>query len=270
MNDLLRLARRFGFADHLDTYRARYGDVGLAGGSRRYDAPPAPAWGELVVLVEDGLVAPIEELKAYIPITRERAGVVHAGNREAQYELAESLAREYRAGRYARVTPRWARRREIVYVLPLALPVFGRGEPALNRLELVAAGDTVRARPLLQVSALQRAAFEDRKLGIYAKTIARAIIKAALAAKLRDEAEEEGGESAGDVVGILANAVNVVTERADTRAWMGLPDRIWLARLRLPPGVQEVQLRLDGLEEVTLGPLELRPGERRFVSYRVF
>ena len=95
-------------------------------------------------------------------------------------------------------------------------------------------------------------------------------MKWAAAAKLREEAEEEGGDTAGDIVGILANAVNVATERADTRAWLGLPHRIWLARLRVPPGQHAVTVDIAGLGEVDLGPVDVRPGERVFVSYRVF
>ncbi len=107
-------------------------------------------------------------------------------------------------------------------------------------------------------------------LGIYAKTIARALVKWAAAAKLREEAEDEGGDTVGDIVGILANAVNVATERADTRAWLGLPDRIWMVRLRVPPGQHEVTASIAGLGQIHLGSVGVRAGERAFISYRIF
>ncbi len=276
VDDLVRLAGALGFADHVDEYENRYGHRGSRSSSAAetsrlgVSASSPPDWGEIVLLVEDGLVAPIEEVQVFIPITTERANLVYAGNKEARLRLAESLAQEYGAGRYHKVNKRWGRRPEIAYVLPLSFPVFGRGVTAVRRLEVAAAGDTVAGRVALDVSVMQGAAFEDRLLGMYAKTIARALIKSVAAAKLKEKAEKEGGESAGDVVGALANVVNMITERADTRAWLGLPDRIWVSRLRVPPGTHEVIVFRGSGTQVSLGEFEVRPGERRFVSYRVF
>jgi len=263
--DLMRLAAYLGFGDQLEVYRNRYGDLP----GRAHGWLP-DGWGEVVVLVEEGLVAPIAEVNAYVPIVRERAAVALGEDRDGQLGLAELLAREYRAGAYDGVTERYARRKEVAYVLPLSFPVFGRGESAVRRLTAVIGSDTVEAEPLLGVSDLQRASFEDRLLGIYAKTIARAIVKSAVAAKLREEAEEEGGEAAGEVVGFLANVVNLATERADTRAWLGLPHRIWISRVRAPAGQHELRILIDGGEEHSLGPLDVYAGARIFLSYRVF
>lgn len=275
VEDLVRLAGALGFADHVEEYESRYAlrdspSSGRVEPSRRDEAAYPPDWGEIVLLVEDGLVAPIEEVQVFIPITTERAHLVYAGDKESRLRLSESLAAEYGSGRYNKVNKRWRRRPEIAYVLPLSFPVFGQGISAVRRLEVAAAGDTVAGRVALDVSAMQGAAFDDRRLGMYAKTIARALVKSVAAAKLKEKAEEEGGEAAGDVVGVLANAVNVLTERADTRTWLGLPDRIWISRLRVPPGAHEVTVFRGSGSEVSLGAIEVRPGERRFVSYRVF
>ncbi len=275
VDDLVRLARALGFADHVEEYESRYAlsasrTSGTAAHSRRERTDYPRDWGEIVLLVEDGLVAPIEEVQVFIPITTERAHHVYSGSKESRLRLSESLAHEYGAGRYHNVNKRWGRRPEIAYVLPLSFPVFGQGLSVVRRLEVAASGDTVAGRVALDVSAMQSAAFEDRRLGMYAKTIARALIKTVAAAKLKEEAEEEGGETAGDVVGVLANVVNVLTERADTRAWLGLPDRIWISRLRVPAGTHEVIVFRGSGSEISLGDFVVRPGERRFVSYRVF
>jgi hypothetical protein len=265
IDDLMRLAADLGFGDHLELYRNRYGDRPGGTDGRRYSD-----WGEVVVLVEDGLVAPIAEVNAYLPILGTRAAVALGDDRDLQLGLAEMLAHEYREGDHDGVTESYAARDEVAYVLPLSFPVYGRGEAACQRLTAMIGAETSDAEPLLGVSDLQQAAFEDRLLGIYAKTIARAIIKYAAAAKLRDEAEEEGGEAAGEVVGFLANVVNVATERADTRAWLGLPHRIWISRLKVPAGRHELRILIDGREEIVLGPLDVYAGERIFLSYRVF
>lgn len=274
LGDLMRLAHSLGFADHIDVYRSRYGD------EAQWPSGPDDAgasftggraeWGEIVVLVEDGLVAPIFELDAYIPITRERSKVARGDDRDLQLDLAQALAWEYRRGDYVGVTESYVGEREISYVLPMSFPVYGEGDPAFHSLAAVAGGNTAVAQPILGISALQRQVFEDHLLGTFAKTIARAMVKYALAAALKEEAEEEGGEAAGEVVGFLANVVNVATERADTRAWLGLPDRIWMARLRVPAGRHEVRILIDGGEEIPVGTLDVRGGERRFLGYRVF
>jgi hypothetical protein len=273
IDDLMRLASYLSFTDHLELYRARYGDRPTLAGNT--SAPNARSgyrgdWGEIVLLIEDGLVAPIEEMAAYLPITDGRAEVLHDGGRRGRLSLAESLSREYWAGDYEGATDSYAARAGIAYVLPISFPFYGQGMPAFHRLAAVIGTDTAYAQPLLRVSLLQQLAFEDRLLGIYAKTIARALVKYALAQKLKEEAEDEGGEAAGEVVGILANVVNVATERADTRAWLGLPHRIWMARLRVPPGHHDVLVYADGWGEIVLSEVDVRPGERRFVSYRIF
>lgn len=273
VQDLVRLATGLGFVDHLDGYRSRYGDpsqevMGLqsAAGS---DTVAQPG-GEIVLLIEEGLVAAIEEVSAYIPITEERAKRVVEEDNGLRLNLAQALAVEYNEGRYQGVTKSYSSRVGIAYVLPISFPVFGLGEPAFGRLSAGAGSGQSAARVALDVSETQRLAFQDRLLWIYAKSIARSLIKYAAAAKLEEKAEEEGGEVAGDVVGVLANIVNIATERADTRAWLGLPHRIWMARLRVPPGLHDIRIVMDGRDELLLGSIEVMPGERRIVSYRVF
>ena len=69
---------------------------------------------------------------------------------------------------------------------------------------------------------------------------------------------------------ILTNAINILTERADTRAWLGLPHRLWMARILLPPGSHALSIRYGGGEVVELGSVEVTSGERTFLSHRVF
>ena len=273
VDDLVRLATALGFSDHLDVYAARYGVEPpplhgyLSGdGQRAEEAVTA----EIVVLVEDGLVAPIEEVRAYLPITKHRARHVDAGHKTTHLDLAEALALEYHAGQYRGVTKRYAKRVEIAYVLPVALPVYGQGQAAFHRVTAFVGPERAEGSPLLDVSGLQREAFQDRLLGIYAKTIARAMVKYLAAERLKKEAKKEGGEAAEDAVGVLTNLINIVTERADTRAWLSLPHRIWMARLRLPPGSHNLGIRIDGTHEIDLGVVQLEPGERRLIAHRVF
>lgn len=281
--DLMGLAQRLGHPDHLDEYRRRYAGAASGGripggingpGEPGVEAGSGPAdVGEIVVLVEDGFVAPLEEVRAYIPILVEQVDGLRA-DEGARLEIARGLADGYAAGRYDRVKRRHARRARIAYVLPVAFPTFGRGRAAFDALTVRADASAVSGygpgRPLLPVSDLQGEAFRDRLPGIHVKTIARALTKYVVTRKLADEAEKKEGEGAGEAVETIGNVVNIVTERADTRAWLGLPHRIWLARITVPPGDYTLTAELDGGEELELEIVSLNAGERRFVTARIF
>jgi len=47
-----------------------------------------------------------------------------------------------------------------------------------------------------------------------------------------------------DALGLLVNLANAITDRADTRSWSTLPNRICLARLPLPVGKHRVEIDL--------------------------
>lgn len=284
IDNLMRLAAYFGFTDHLLEYERRYGSIGTADrvagrdgaavdpGSPRGSSSSAlehGAVGELVLFVEEGFVAPILEINAYIPILKKREKQAASEDEERKFDLAMTLADAYAAGDYEHVTLAYEHA-ELAYILPLAFPAPGFGSPAFDHLEFYVNSDTVSAEPALLVSQLQMEAFEDRLLGIYAKTIVRALLKYAAAEELEKKAEEETGNTGGDVMGFLTNAVNVLTERADTRAWLGLPHRIWVARLRLPPGVHDVTMQFGESALVDLGVVEVRSGQRTFLGHRVF
>ena len=276
VDDLVRLATYLGFADHLEEYEQRYGGLagenassGAGAGGGRGTSGGQPR-GELVVLVEEGFVAPIEEINAYIPIIEVRRDRATSEDEEERFDLALTLAQEYSDGKYHGYSERDKKKVGIAYILPLAFPTPGQGFAAFDQLEIVVDADTLSADPVLSISQLQMTALEDRLLGIYAKTIVRALVKYAAAEALEEEAEEKTGDVGGDVVGFLANAINLLTERADTRAWLGLPHRIWVARFRLPPGHHDVSLIVQGSQMVPLGPVQIRSGQRSFLSHRVF
>jgi hypothetical protein len=64
----------------------------------------------------------------------------------------------------------------------------------------------------------------------------------------------------------MINIAGVMSERADTRSWSTLPNRVYLARLPLVAGRHEVRVELEGDAVVRDYTVELAPGEKRFVS----
>jgi len=112
-----------------------------------------------------------------------------------------------------------------------------------------------------------RVTFDAEKPTIFFKTILRGLTKY-LATR---GAKKAGGEAAG----VLANILGAVTETADTRSWLTLPEQVHMVRLSLPAG--EYELRLDMLDDAghvaastTIPGVVVRAGDFTFVSRRVF
>ena len=87
--------------------------------------------------------------------------------------------------------------------------------------------------------------FDAEKPTIFFRTILRGLTKY-LASR---GAEKVGGKG----LGLLANLLGAVTERADTRSWLTLPGQVHVLRLHLPPGRHDVKLELLGADRARGG-----------------
>jgi hypothetical protein len=97
-----------------------------------------------------------------------------------------------------------------------------------------------------------------------ARAVARAGAKLAITRAIEHEAGEKN-EAVGRILGAVANAGAVLLERADTRSWALVPDRIEVLRLDLPPGEHALAVR-DGRGDVRdLGVVRVVGGETRIV-----
>jgi hypothetical protein len=112
---------------------------------------------------------------------------------------------------------------------------------------------------------------------ILARLVARGVAKYLLSRELEKKAEEKGGELAGFLTARLANLAGNELERADTRGWSLLPDRISMARVRLPAGrVLACGSRRSRLERRAAGGARPRPqaawspGSLALLSQRVW
>ncbi|HEU0016324.1 MAG TPA: hypothetical protein VFQ45_21775, partial [Longimicrobium sp.] len=88
------------------------------------------------------------------------------------------------------------------------------------------------------------------------------------------KAKKEGGEAAGFLAGLVANVGGNALERADTRSWSLLPDRVSVARLSLPPGEHRVSIEVTGedgtVATLDLGTVAVAAGETVVRSRRVW
>jgi len=213
----------------------------------------------LVMFFETGFVPHREPVDITLPIydsaEDEVKGKEHA---QAARHYVDRFGRDIYSYRADRV--------KLDHVLRFSFPELVDAPALATSCELVLPdGKVERALPVLDLTRVARAEFQDRIGGMLLKTVARALAKEATRKKAK--AKSEG-------LGWLINAVNVATEQADTRGWVFLPGRIHMIKYRLAPGSGPVTARfLDSagnvVEEWELN-LAIEPGETRFISLRCF
>jgi tetratricopeptide (TPR) repeat protein len=298
--DLVRTGRRLGFSAELEEVRRTYpglfppteqpgdtiaGEAATAGmpawaatggdstviadGSLRGTAADSSGWGglsvplrgeqgevasgQVVLLLESGYVAHREQRETNIPIFK-------GESRTDYYVWADELAVRTRDG--------WSDDREIDYWLRVTLPemVSNRPEVMGARVSAGIAGGHAMAVPVEDLEGRAFITYEAEYGKILLKTIARALAKYGL---------KEGAEDQSEVLGILANIFGAVTESADTRSWLTLPNVITMARLSLPPGEYDLQVELVDAEGFSLGTetvpgVVVAEGDWVFLSRRIF
>jgi hypothetical protein len=112
-----------------------------------------------------------------------------------------------------------------------------------------------------------RITFDAEKPTIFFKTILRGLTKY-LASKGAEKA-------AGDWAGLVANIFGAVTETADTRSWLTLPEHLHLVRLSLPSGIHDLEIEVLGHQGEVLFTrvitgVQVRAGDWTFLSRRLF
>jgi hypothetical protein len=147
-------------------------------------------------------------------------------------------------------------------VFQMAVPGYVERPQAVTALRLleVESGASVRTDVVENVTKIAFENLEDRLGWMAAKSIARGILKRELTKSLEDKYD-----TAGRIVGDL---FSILTERADTRAWLTLPDSWQACRLFVPSGTHSFALDAVGGESIQLGRFELEPGETLIVIAR--
>ncbi|MEN8007045.1 MAG: hypothetical protein ABFS42_08520 [Candidatus Krumholzibacteriota bacterium] len=265
--DLTRVAGRIGFRGELDHLHKTCPDVFAFGADEdslprtREDYEKAAAWrrgnGEVVLLLESGFVAQKSQVRFDIPIFEGEA-----------YNDPDYWSWQIWAGMgnmQALVAGR-----KVEYWATVAAPQLDDQLPGPvggARVTAGLAGDHTVTTRIENCTRQARITFDAEKPSIFFKTILRGLTKY-LATR---GAEEAGGSWAG----LAANIFGAVTESADTRSWMTLPEHVNLARLSLPPGIYDLQVELLGRDGEILSTqivpgVEVWAGDWTFISRRVF
>lgn len=146
-------------------------------------------------------------------------------------------------------------------LVSISLPYYLSRRPWIATAVLESGGRSARAELAEDIDALAVDALERRKPAIISRAVARAVVK--------HEASHAAGRE-NELAGFIVNVAGLASERADTRSWSTLPNRIQVARLALPAGVHAVDVELrdrngqPDLREQYL--VELDAGEKRFLS----
>jgi uncharacterized protein len=284
--DLLQAALALGVQEVADSVAERYGIAA---------EPLAPGEADLIVLIEHGFAAHRAQQDLYLPILADELLGLDESDGASALAVAglitARLATALVAGpdmhrlwdqsvwnlttdhRLAGADP--ALRAEIAYVLRLAWPVMRLEASRAARARVIVGESPTEALALEDVSARLVRDLESRRNAILARAVARGVVKFAVSREAEEKAEKEGGRLLGALIGFFTNTAANALEQADTRSWSLLPDQISVARVRVPAGEHDVRIEVvdgGGMTNriVDLGPVRARPGERVFLSHRVW
>lgn len=251
-HDLYQAARAVGVAEVADSVALRYG----------LDGDASRAGGDVLLIIEEGFVAHRSAEALHVPIFPEDLEGLHGGDADAVLVAAARVTERLVQNFAERAVwgqaiddlqwAQWANALSGAYVLRLAWPA-SRREPAAPAGVRVLVGDSLAAVAAVgEISTLVERDLEAQRPAMLARLVARGIARYLLAREVEQAAEDRGGELAAFVAGRLANAAANELERADTRSWSLLPERISLARLRLPEGTHRLRLETLGVDGAVL------------------
>lgn len=268
--------------------------------------PPDAGYGDVVVLIEDGFVIHPEPQSLTFWFTDDELSFLSGDRDDRRHETVSTLRRRRHDGSradwntvYRSVTLNWptmlgefhARETEAVGARAIVGPRADGDAATSYRVGFVEYPSVLEASTLsLSVSDAVREDFERDQPGRLARAIARAAVREAAfngaskafenagdAAKDDDDDDEKkkkgdkGWKVAGNIllgIGLLAAGTSsALLDQPDLRAWQVLPDRVTIARLRLPVGEHPIEVTRGG-EAVSLGTVTVQPGSVTVLTHR--
>jgi hypothetical protein len=148
-------------------------------------------------------------------------------------------------------------------LIRIAVPSYKSRNTRVKTMKVKAPGREVSGDTVENIDGIARKTLDDEMPGIILRTAARVVVKDKTAKKL--------GEQNG-ALGLVMNIFGFVSERADTRSWLTLPNDIQLARLALEPGTYDIDLDMYDRNGVLVATHSFRnvnveKGKKIFRSY---
>lgn len=150
------------------------------------------------------------------------------------------------------------------HLIRISLPYYKSRPTGAAYAQLHTDGRQASTVVMEDVGAIAMESLKEKMPAITARAIARAAVKATAAA----EADRHGNP----LLGLIVDIAGIVTEVADTRSWVTLPDNIQMARLPLPPGNYTVKVNLHGrhggiVAVKQFSNVQIRAGHVTFLTY---
>lgn len=148
----------------------------------------------------------------------------------------------------------------------ISLPYYLDHPNQISSASLTTGQYTSQTELVENINGIAHATLQAYMPAITARAIARALVKYQMA-------RQAGNRNDGnDVAGAIIMMMNFATERADTRSWLTLPAEIQMARLSLPAGKHDLEIKLTDykgqiMKVFQLKDFEVQPGKRRYISY---
>ncbi len=246
--DLVRMSKRLRFSEEYEYYKNKYNiddtnDPNMDGET-----------GELIIIHENGFAPRKASEELLIPILKadkvdEKRDIIAFSG-----ELRTRVNR-----RYEEV--------DVEYILRVSIPVYLSNRPLIRYMKMKADGIEAKSEVVEDVEAIAFKNFNERMPGILLKTIARGVTKYITFRT----AKKKQGEGAG----LLVNVFNIITESADTRSWLSLPNNFQIIRRSMPPGKYNIQLFFYNengkqLKATNIPNVEIKRGDFTFINYRTF
>ncbi|MBE0499809.1 MAG: hypothetical protein IBX47_00075 [Desulfuromonadales bacterium] len=124
------------------------------------------------------------------------------------------------------------------FPVKIALPAFVSRDGGATTVTAIVDGQRYQAELVENLEAIASKSLDDEIGRVLVKAIARAVAKEATARQLDNKANGSAG--------LLLRVVNLMTEHADLRSWVGLPREIKMLVAPVATGTAQIDLEQDG------------------------
>lgn len=144
----------------------------------------------------------------------------------------------------------------------IALPQFQPGQPAFGSLNVGEGKSMAETSTLTNINELAGLEFDAAYRGIVAKAVISTIVKTTAQAAINNQIDKEGGGLMGALLKVGVGAAQYALTKADTRAWVNLPNTIQMAVIDRP---KEGVLRISTGAGAPIGEVEVAEGTNTLV-----
>ncbi len=137
------------------------------------------------------------------------------------------------------------------------------------------AGQQYLMEPMSHINELAVQDLEAKLPAVWFRLATRAVLRRVAAVQARHAMESKNGEnsSLGWLAEMMVDVFGAAIEKADTRQWFTLPAEVYMARIFVSPGTQDIQLLLKDKNANIIGThtfenIQVPRGGRVFLHYR--